>query len=127
MNKYKTNSQIKFLGPIYVIDTLNSLRYYSKIYFHGHSVGGTNPSLLEAMGCSCYIAAHNNSFNKYVLEDNAFYFNNSYDISKIIETYTETYRKMYINNNKIKIKKVYNWDNISDKHLEIFKESLLTD
>lgn len=62
------------MGGIYNLEHLNNLRYYSKLYFHGHSVGGTNPSLLEAMASQALIAAHNNDFNKGVLKENAFYF-----------------------------------------------------
>lgn len=72
-NKYISEKNIKFCGTIYNIDTLNNLRYYSNIYFHGHTVGGTNPSLLEAMASSSLIAAHNNLFNKSILNDDAFF------------------------------------------------------
>ena len=47
-SKYN-NERIKYFGFISGIDKLDSLRYFSNLYFHGHSVGGTNPSLLEAM------------------------------------------------------------------------------
>jgi len=46
---------------------LNSIRALADWYFHGHSVGGTNPSLLEAMACGAMIASHSNPFNKAVL------------------------------------------------------------
>ena len=60
--KYK--NEVIFLGAIYDIEALNNLRFFSKIYFHGHSVGGTNPSLLEAMASSCFIMAQSNEFNR---------------------------------------------------------------
>lgn len=118
-NKYRSNPFIKFLGGIYDLDVLNNIRYFSKLYFHGHSVGGTNPSLLEAMGCSCCIAAHNNPFNKYVLGNNAFYFINTDDIAEIINEYT--YKKNFEINNLTKIREVYNWDMVSKQYLDIFK------
>ena len=121
VNKYQNYPLIKFFGGIYNKDVLDNIRYFSKIYFHGHSVGGTNPSLLEAMGCCCFIAAHNNSFNHYILEENAIYFDNSEDITKIIDTYTENSRDKYITNNKTKIKETYNWEKISIEYLDIFK------
>src|SRR5687767_9388934 len=62
-----SNEKLRFPGAIYDQEVLNNLRYFSAIYFHGHSVGGTNPSLLEAMACGCNIAAHGNEFNKAVL------------------------------------------------------------
>lgn len=55
------------------------------LYFHGHSVGGTNPSLLEAMACAGTIAAHNNLFNAAVLENAACYFSSAEDVTRILE------------------------------------------
>jgi glycosyltransferase involved in cell wall biosynthesis len=77
---------IQFAGSIYDQHTLNNLRYHSARYFHGHSVGGTNPSLLEAMACRCNIAAHNNVFNKTVLQNGADYFSSDQDVAEIINT-----------------------------------------
>ena len=74
ISKRYGHSTIIYAGPIFDIELLNNLRYFSKVYFHGHSVGGTNPSLLEAMACGCAIAAHNNVFNKAVLQNEADYF-----------------------------------------------------
>jgi glycosyltransferase involved in cell wall biosynthesis len=75
---------IKFSRPVYDQAELNNLRYYSRMYFHGHSVGGTNPSLLEAMACGCRIAAHNNRFNRAVLQDEADYFPTVNEVTEII-------------------------------------------
>jgi glycosyltransferase involved in cell wall biosynthesis len=83
VRKYNSPN-IEFAGPLYDENLLNNLRYFSSIYFHGHSVGGTNPSLLEAMGCGCNIAAHNNVFNKAVLGNEAEYFFSASDVSAII-------------------------------------------
>ena len=77
---------IKFSDAIYDLAELNNLRYYSTLYFHGHSIGGTNPSLLEAMACGCRIAAHDNRFNRAVLQDAAEYFTNVYEIPPIMNT-----------------------------------------
>jgi hypothetical protein len=75
---------IKYTGPVFDQPELNNLRYYSARYFHGHSVGGTNPSLLEAMACECNIAAHNNVFNKAVLQNEADYFSNPDEVAYLI-------------------------------------------
>ena len=66
--KFKNSKNIRFLGGIYDLEKLNNLRYYSNLYFHGHSVGGTNPSLLEAMASNCLIIANDNVFNKSILK-----------------------------------------------------------
>lgn len=80
------NQKIQFAGAVYDHHSLNNLRYYSTRYFHGHSVGGTNPSLLEAMACRCNIAAHDNAFNKAVLQNEADYFSNTTEVATIIDT-----------------------------------------
>lgn len=89
-NKYKDLKNIVFLGSIYNNYELNTLRFYSDLYFHGHSVGGTNPSLLEAMGSNTLIIAHNNIFNKAVLKENAYYFYEAEDVSFYLETKCKT-------------------------------------
>lgn len=72
-------------GPIYD-ERLAALRYYARTYLHGHSVGGTNPSLLEAMGCANAIVAHDNVFNREVAEDAALYFSTPADVTEHIDT-----------------------------------------
>ena len=47
---------------------------FCQIYFHGHSVGGTNPSLLEAMAAKAFIISHDNSFNRTVLPEESVFF-----------------------------------------------------
>lgn len=122
--KYKNNNNIKFVGGIYDYNKLSTLRWFSKLYFHGHSVGGTNPSLLEAMASNAYIAAHNNPFNKYVLGNDAFFFSNKEEVYDIINNYTDKYRKIFIENNRKKIKEIYNWEKTSKEYLEVFENLL---
>lgn len=76
---------IIFTGALYDKPALDALRKHTLIYFHGHSVGGTNPSLLEAMACGCIICAHDNPFNRSVLEDNACYFNGSDELIEVMK------------------------------------------
>jgi len=78
--RYKHRGII-YTGAIYDRALLDNLRYHSLLYFHGHSVGGTNPSLLEVMGCGCNIAAHANIFNKAILEADADYFSTPAEVT----------------------------------------------
>ncbi len=98
------DARIRFLNAIYDVEALNNLRFYSHIYFHGHSVGGTNPSLLEAMGTNCLICAHNNAFNKAILGDDAHYFMDEIDVKnqlELIERDEVELKKIKANMNKI--------------------------
>ncbi|PWT78926.1 MAG: glycosyltransferase family 1 protein, partial [Bacteroidetes bacterium] len=111
--KYESKKTI-FVGAIYDLSLLNNLRYYSSLYFHGHSVGGTNPSLLEAMASGALIVAHDNIFNKSVLENDAFYFNNADDVKRIAEQGIEKMKYAnFLANNKEKIALYYSWDYIT--------------
>ena len=83
--QFAGHPQIRFAGPIYDAAALNALRHDCRLYFHGHSVGGTNPSLLEAMAAGALIAAHANRFNGAVCEDGALYFSNAVEVESILQ------------------------------------------
>jgi hypothetical protein len=111
--KYKNSSKIIFLGGVYDIEKLNNLRYYSNLYFHGHSVGGTNPSLLEAMASKAFIIAHDNPFNRGNLGEEAQYFKNSEDVSLILSNSNKKDNINKIDINFDKIKNFYSWNKIN--------------
>jgi rhamnosyltransferase len=83
-------SDITFLGSIYDADVLWMLRQHCLAYIHGHSVGGTNPSLLEAMISENLIVAHDNIFNKEVCGRFAYYFSNGSGLSDIVTLLEES-------------------------------------
>lgn len=80
------SDEVVFLGAIYDKEELNALRKFSRFYIHGHQVGGTNPSLVEAIGAKNAILAHDNKFNRWVAKEAALYFSNEIDISSLIDT-----------------------------------------
>jgi len=79
------DSRIRLIGTVYERERLASLRFHSFGYFHGHSVGGTNPSLLEAMGCGNLIFAHDNTFNRETLGGCGVYFRHEKHLSEVLE------------------------------------------
>lgn len=119
---YGKEMAVRFIGGIYDKDKLNSLRHYSFAYFHGHSVGGTNPSLLEAMACGCFVLAHDNVFNKAVLGINAFYYTNERSIALILNNMDETVveKEAFIDNNLQTIKERYSWEKLADAYEKYF-------
>lgn len=68
------SAEVVFPGAIYESAVVQALRFYSRFYLHGHRVGGTNPSLVEAMGAGCAVIAHDNHFNRWVAGPDAAYF-----------------------------------------------------
>jgi glycosyltransferase involved in cell wall biosynthesis len=66
--------EVRFVGAIYDPEIVAALRFHARLYIHGHRVGGTNPSLVEALGASSPILAHDNRFNRWVAGAGAQYF-----------------------------------------------------
>ncbi len=65
---------VAFVGPVYDRSLVDALRYHALLYLHGHRVGGTNPTLVEALGAGCAILAHDNPYNRWVAGGAARYF-----------------------------------------------------
>jgi glycosyltransferase involved in cell wall biosynthesis len=108
-----TSARVQFLGSIFDKNILNQLRHFSGLYFHGHSAGGTNPSLLEAMAASATICAHDNVFNRSVLGNDALYFKNEFDIAKILDAHSQKPDyTLFTANNLAKIGQNHAWKNI---------------
>lgn len=124
--KYKDNKNILFLGGIYNQKHLDNLRYYSNLYFHGHSVGGTNPSLLEAMASNALIVANNNLFNKGILEEDGFYFTNENDVKEHLENTKKRYNKEKVKSNHNKILNRFNCEKINSEYLSLFNKIIST-
>jgi glycosyltransferase involved in cell wall biosynthesis len=116
---------IRFIGPVYDMASLNSLRYFSQLYFHGHSVGGTNPSLLEAMASRALIVAHDNVFNKSVLANDAFYFSSPAEIAAVIDgPVTKSDCTAMLNNNMDRIRNEYSWQQVTNALENYLMQSL---
>ncbi len=126
--RYLESEVIHFVGGIYDFKKLTALRKYSRLYFHGHSVGGTNPSLLEAMASNARICAHDNPFNRSVLENDGAYFSLPDDVARLIDSVNpvDCIWGERIESNRKKLKVIYNWDYVTTQYLELFS-SLLKD
>jgi glycosyltransferase involved in cell wall biosynthesis len=117
VNKFKEDKRILFTGAIYDKTVTQTLKYFSHLYFHGHSVGGTNPSLLEAMGSGALIAAHENEFNHSVLQKDAYYFETANDVEQLIESVNRNEKEnQMVHNNFLKIENQYNWPDIIEQY-----------
>jgi len=122
--KFAGNQRIQFIGGLFDQQLVHALRTNALLYFHGHSVGGTNPSLLEAMASGALIAAHDNAFNKAVLGKDAFYFQTAADVRRLIETEVESQVKdRFTANNCRKIAAQYNWPAIVNSYEEFITHS----
>jgi rhamnosyltransferase len=120
------DKKIFFTGGIYDQDSLNMLRQNCFAYLHGHSVGGTNPSLVEAMAMESLLIAHDNQFNREVCEDSALYFGSSDELKNNIDN-VENNPENYLELKSMAFKRVnkeYTWDKIVGQYHELFKANL---
>ncbi|WP_313544442.1 DUF1972 domain-containing protein [Leifsonia aquatica] len=78
------SDEVRFVGPVYEPERIAALRFHGLGYFHGHTVGGTNPSLVEAMAAGNAVLAHDNPYNRWVSQDAALYFTTTADASERI-------------------------------------------
>jgi glycosyltransferase involved in cell wall biosynthesis len=123
-HRFKNDERIQFKGSMFDNVAVRSLQNNSYLYFHGHSVGGTNPSLLEAMASEALIAAHNNPFNKSVLNSDAFYFNNAEEVRQLVENVQRhDTEKTMVKNNLHKIQYQFNWEKVIDEYEQFIIES----
>jgi glycosyltransferase involved in cell wall biosynthesis len=79
------SDEVIFLGAIYDKSKLAALRFFARVYIHGHQVGGTNPSLVEALGAGNAIIAHDNKFNRWVAGDRAWYFDSAERLAAVLD------------------------------------------
>lgn len=80
------SDEVVFPGAIYDEPSIQALRFHCLAYMHGHQVGGTNPSLVEALGAGNPVIAHDNPFNRWVAGNAATYFTNEDECADRIDT-----------------------------------------
>lgn len=88
--KAAASDDVVFVGAIYDKDTVQALRYHSVAYIHGHQVGGTNPSLVEAMAAGNAVIANDNFFNRWVAGEPGCYFKDAEHFSEKLDKLLET-------------------------------------
>ena len=112
------------MGGIYDFRKLDSIRHISYAYFHGHCVGGTNPSLLEAMASECFIFSHDNVFNRSVLRDHAIYYQSTEDVTKLLNEADDIVMKNkedFTSKKLDVIRNHYSWDKLIDEQEKYFQ------
>jgi glycosyltransferase involved in cell wall biosynthesis len=114
------DDRVKFLGTVYHREKLQAIRYHSCAYFHGHTVGGTNPSLLEAMGCANVVVAHDNEFNREVLGDSALFFRYPKDIPGILDRIVSCGQELRDRTFR-RASERYHWDLIAEQYAALLQ------
>lgn len=86
--------EVMFPGAIYDATTVRALRHHARLYLHGHTVGGTNPALVEALGSGAPVLAHDNIFNRWVAGPEAHYFRDSQECAAELDRLLDNPEKL---------------------------------
>lgn len=122
--QYKNFNNLILLDPIYNQRSLDLIRGNAFVYIHGHSAGGTNPSLVEAMYLGLPIVTFDVSYNRTTTENKAFYFKTTEDIVHIIEKTRLSELKIKSEMMKEVADRRYTWKVIADKYGYLIKKVL---
>ena len=121
--KAKAYKNILLLDPIYDQRKLDLIRGNASLYIHGHSAGGTNPSLVEAMYLGLPILAFNVSYNRKTTENKALYFNNQFELVELVNnTSSEILTEIGDTMEKIAMRR-YIWEKIAIKYQALIEEA----
>lgn len=128
---YQEDPRIKFVGTVYDQELLMKIRENAYGYFHGHEVGGTNPSLLEALTSTELNLLLNVGFNREVAEDNALYWSKDPgDLAKLIEWADDLPQEKITalgQKAKSRIAQAYSWQFIADEYEKLFLDKKETE
>lgn len=120
---FQSDLRIKFVGTVYDQELLKKIREEAYGYFHGHEVGGTNPSLLEALGSTKLNLLLDVGFNREVAQNSAIYWTKKEgELATIIDQCDEIDREEFGMRAKERIKNAYSWKYISDQYAKIWLE-----
>lgn len=121
---FKKDKRIKFVGTVYDQELLKKIRENAYAYFHGHTVGGTNPSLIEALGSTDLNLLVDVGFNKEVAEDCALYWSREDgELAKLIDKADQMSDKEIAEMGRKAKKRVaceYTWDKICGQYEDVF-------
>ncbi|KRL36671.1 beta 1-4 rhamnosyltransferase Cps2T [Liquorilactobacillus uvarum] len=121
---FERDLRIKFVGTVYNQQLLKFIREHALAYIHGHSVGGTNPSLLEALASTKINLLYDVGFNREVGENSALYWGNRIgnlaDVIQRVSTTPCEFSK-YCENSKKRIEKFYSWERIIKDYEETMR------
>ena len=125
---FENDKRIKFIGSVYDNETLKGLRANAYAYIHGHSAGGTNPSLLEAMSQTKINILYDVAYNKEVGENSCLYFtkeeNNLKNLLIKVDKLNSKEITKYATLSKKRITDEYTWDKIVNQYKNLFNKLL---
>lgn len=108
------SENVVLAGPIYDKDIVHALRFHARAYMHGHTVGGTNPSLVEALAAGNAVIAHDNAYNRWTAGSAANYFTDVKSCDLLISRFIENDRlvEQCSQAARARARDLFQWENV---------------
>ena len=90
------SDEVVFLGALFDPAVVQPLRFHGAMYLHGHTVGGTNPSLVEALGAGNPVLAHDNVYNRWTAGADQAYFRSAEEVSSALDEILESPERLTV-------------------------------
>lgn len=119
--KYANEQKLYLLDAIYDQKELNVIRSNAAIYIHGHSGGGTNPSLVEIMHLEVPVICFSSNYNKFTTEDKTHYYGNSDELSSLLRTLNDEDKAVIASSLKEVADRRYTWKTIAEKYADVIE------
>jgi glycosyltransferase involved in cell wall biosynthesis len=124
--KAAASAEVQFVGAIYDKTVVQALRFHSMAYVHGHQVGGTNPSLVEALGAGNAVIAHDNRFNRWVAGQGALYFNGAQQFAEQMDALAQDTGLLpgLQQQGQQRFKEAFTWPHVLDQYEQLLEAHL---
>ncbi len=121
---------VLFPGSLYDQSVVRALRFHALAYCHGHTVGGTNPSLVESLGAGCAVVAHDNVFNKWVAGEEQLYFSDVDSCAQVLDRVEadSTWRQHAKAKTRQRHESQYTWEHILRQYetlLSVYQQDMV--
>lgn len=116
--KAAASDEVVFPGAIFEPERMRSLRFHTALYLHGHTVGGTNPSLVEAMAAGNAVVAHDNVYNTWVAGPGNAYFSGVDDLAALLDEVLgdDARRERMGESSRARFRAEFTWEKIGDEY-----------
>lgn len=117
--RHRSSLQLVLLDPIYDVSLIQSFRFHAFAYLHGHSVGGTNPTLVEALGCGCLTVCYDSVFNRETTHQSGRFFQDVESLASIIrqlDTLDDSTRNHFRETSYALAESWYSWETVATSY-----------
>ena len=124
--EYRGRANITIHDPVYESQRLRAIRDGANMYVHGHSAGGTNPSLVEMMHFAIPVLAHGCNFNRYTTEEKAHYFTNEAELAQLVRALPDEDKQRNGQAMAEIARRRYTWDRVGEAYLSLLRDQVGT-